>query len=155
MIAALRLGSLYLKLSDKSNAELYFRHAAKKGNVDAAYELAKLKLSSPTLNLKAREKQAFKYFKIAADAGHIRAAHEIGKCYYLGRGVTKNASLAARYWKQYEAEFEKKQNNSIHGIYWEKLPYQRPLKCDTNGLPLKYFSHLKDKDLILQYYKKY
>lgn len=155
LFAALRLGSLYLELSDKSNAELYFGYAAKKGNADAAYELGKLKLSSPALSSKARRKQAFKFFKTAADAGHIQAAYETGKCYYLGQGVSRNALRAAQYWKRYEDAFEKKQNNSIHGIYWKKLPYQRPLKCDANGLPLKYFSHLRDKDLILQYYKKY
>ena len=153
--AALRLGKLYLELGDKSNAELYFQHAAKKGNAEAAYELGLLKRSSAVLNSSEREKQTFKFFKMAADAGHIRAAYETGKCYYLGQGVAKSALQAAQYWKQYEYAFEKEQNNSIHGIYWKELPYQRPLECDANGLPLRYFSHLKDKDLILQYYKKY
>ena len=155
LIAALRLGSLYLELGDKNNAELYLRHAAEKGNTAAAYEFGKLMLSNSILSLKAREEQAFKFFKIAADGGHIDAAYETGKCYYLGQGVAKNASLAAQYWRQCETEFKKEQNDSIHGIYWGKLPYQRLQKYDTNGLPLKYFSHLKDKNQILQYYKKY
>ncbi|MDD5728307.1 MAG: hypothetical protein PHV59_07080 [Victivallales bacterium] len=153
--AGLRLGRLYAEFGDKTRAKLYWRYAADKGCAAAAYELARLILAEGGGSRVAREKEAFRYFKKAADAGHIRAACLTGEFYYRGQGVHKNAADAARYWKQYESAFEKRQNNSIHGIYWKPLPYQRPLELDKNGLPLKYFSHLKDKGLILQYYKKY
>jgi hypothetical protein len=69
--------------------------------------------------------------------------------------VKKNTKRAAECWKRYESAFIKQQNNSIHGLYWNKLPYQVPIKYDSNGLPLKYHSDLQDKAKILYYYKRY
>jgi hypothetical protein len=69
--------------------------------------------------------------------------------------VEKNLKLAAQCWEKYESAFKKQQNNSIHGIYWGDLPFQRPIEYDKDGLPKRYLSDLKDRKAILYYYKKY
>jgi len=134
---------------------LYYRQAAQKGHAGAAFELGKLLLKESTSNSTAAQAKAFALFKKAAENDYIQAYYELGDCYYKGQGVKKNTTRAAECWEKYETAFLKQQNNSIHGLYWKDLPYQRPVKYDKNGLPVKYQSQLKDKKEILNYYKKY
>jgi TPR repeat protein len=153
--ASWRLAKLYLKLGNKIEAMLYYRQAAQKGHAGAAFELAKLLLKESISSSAAAQAKAFALFKKAAKNGHIQAYYELGDCYYKGQGITKNSTRAAECWEKYETAFLKQQNNSIHGLYWKDLPYQRPIKYDKNGLPIKYQSNLKDKKEILNYYKEY
>jgi TPR repeat protein len=153
--ALYRLGRLYFKLGDKKEAMLYYRQAAKKGNAEAAFVLAGILRKEAGKNNFNEQSKAFMFFEKAAKNGHVRAYYELGDCYYKGQGVEKDVSRAAECWKKYETAFLEQQNNSIHGLYWKDLPYQRPIKYDKNGLPLKFHSQLKNKDQILNYYKKY
>jgi TPR repeat protein len=153
--ASWRLAKFYLKLGNKIEAMLYYRQAAQKGHAAAAFELGKLLLKDSTSSSAAAQAKAFAFFKKAAENAYIQAYYELGDCYYKGQGVKKNTTRAAECWEKYETAFLKHQNNSLHGLYWKDLPYQRPVKYDKNGLPVKYQSQLKDKKEILNYYKKY
>jgi hypothetical protein len=153
--AAYRLAKLYQKLGNRLEMMLYYEQAVKMGSAQAAFELAELTLKEASLSRVKRHAKAFTLFKEAAKNGHIRAWYKLGEFYYNGQGVKKNTKRAAECWKRYESAFIKQQNNSIHGLYWNKLPYQVPIKYDSNGLPLKYHSDLQDKAKILYYYKRY
>ncbi|MFA6715457.1 MAG: SEL1-like repeat protein [Victivallaceae bacterium] len=155
LCAAWKLGKLYSRLGNNIEAMLYYRQAADGGHAEAAFELAKLLRKAHGADRKTKLANVFKLIRKAAKNGCIQAFYELGDCYYKGDGVNKNLTLAAKCWKEYEDAFLKRRNNSIHGIYWGKLPFQRPIEYDANGLPKKYLSDLKDKKEILFYYKKY
>ncbi len=153
--AAHRLAKLYQKLGNKLESTLYYEQAVKTGSSQAAFELAELTLKKAILSKKQKQAKAFTLFEKAAGNGNIRAWYKLGEFYYKGQGVKKDTRRAAECWKRYEASFIKEQNNSLHGIYWNNLPYQVPIKYDKNGLPLKYHSDLRDKSEILKYYQRY
>ncbi len=150
-----QLGKLYFELGERNQALQCYRQAARKGHAEAAFELGRLLLKEYVSNQAADQAKAFAFFEQAAKNGHIRAYYQLGDCYYKGQGVKKDVKRAAEYWKKYEAAFLKQQDNSIHGLYWKALPYQRPIEYDKNGLPIKFHSGLKDKKEILAYYEKY
>jgi hypothetical protein len=153
--AAWRLGKLYNRLGNKIDAMPYYRQAADGGHAEAAFELAKLLRKESTSDRNVKLTNVFALVKKAAENGCVRAYYELGDCYYKGEGVEKNLKLAAQCWEKYESAFKKQQNNSIHGIYWGDLPFQRPIEYDKDGLPKRYLSDLKDRKAILYYYKKY
>ena len=153
--AAHRLARLYQKLGNRLETMLYYEQAVKMGSAPAAFELAGEILKEASLSRKKRQAKAFALFKKAAKNGYIRAWYKLGEYYYEGQGVKKNKKRAAECWGRYESAFIKQQNNSIHGIYWNKLPYQVPIKYDKSGLPLKCHSDLQNKAEILYYYQRY
>lgn len=153
--AAYRLAKLYQKLGNRPETMLYFEQAVKMGSATAAFELAEEILKEASLSKEKRQSKAFALFEKAAKNGHIRAWYKLGDFYYKGQGVGKSLKRAAMCWGRYEAAFIKQQNNSLHGLYWNDLPYQVPIKYNSDGLPSKYHSDLQNKSEILKYYQRY
>ncbi|NPA61166.1 MAG: sel1 repeat family protein [Epsilonproteobacteria bacterium] len=78
-----------------SKKVFFAQRAAKKGNVQAQFDLA---IAYATGNgIEKDETKAFYWFHKSARAGHVEAKYYMGVSFLQGRGVRKDAHLA-RYW---------------------------------------------------------
>lgn len=69
-------------------------HRGRPSNPYARYQLAKIILADPAAEPE-QFRTALEWLTEAADAGHVHAQYELGKIYRDGRGVEKDALLAA------------------------------------------------------------
>lgn len=69
-------------------------HRGRPSNPYARYQLAKIILADPAAESE-QIRTALEWLTEAADAGHVRAQYELGRIYRDGRGVEKDALLAA------------------------------------------------------------
>ena len=69
-------------------------HRGRPSNPYARYQLAKIILADPAAEPE-QLRTALEWLTEAADAGHVRAQYELGRIYRDGRGVEKDALLAA------------------------------------------------------------
>lgn len=69
-------------------------HRGSPSNPYARYQLAKIILADPAAESE-QIRTALEWLTEAADAGHVRAQYELGRIYRDGRGVEKDALLAA------------------------------------------------------------
>ena len=92
----MRLSSLNQKNVKNRSKKLFFAtRAAKRGNVQAQFDLAMMYASGN--GVKRDERVAFSWFHKAARAGHTEAKYYMGLSFQQGRGVKKQLHLA-RYW---------------------------------------------------------
>lgn len=95
---------------DAAAARSWFEKSASLGNSYARYQLAKLIFADPTAET-GQIVTALKWLTEAAKAGQVHAQYEIGKIYRDGRGVEKDALLAAA-WLARAAK-----QDSVHAAY--------------------------------------
>lgn len=81
-----------------SEAQVWYRKAAKLGHLRAQLELATILTHGP---VELRDPvEAAKWWKIAAELGDEYAQYELGGCYLNGIGVKKNTAEAIRSWQK-------------------------------------------------------
>ena len=80
-------------------AAMWYRKAAKRGNVDAQFALGSCYLFG---NGVAEDyKKAVKWYRKAAEQGYALAQYRLGVCYYYGRdGVAKDYKEAVKWWRK-------------------------------------------------------
>ncbi|KAJ2082680.1 hypothetical protein H4R24_001430 [Coemansia sp. RSA 988] len=101
--AAFKLGDAYRKgsptESDITAAVKWYTHAAKAGVVEGYFALGNMySRGEGTSDGKPDYKAAFDMFEIAAIRGNVESQYNIGYYYLVGKGVEKDAHLAAEYW---------------------------------------------------------
>ena len=107
--ASYKLGRLYLLGVDSNPPEpngiaaaYYFKEAADKGHIEAAYELGRLYFNppvskTPPKNIHQDIEQAVRYFKIAADNNHPEALYFLEWLYCHNLGTEQNYAKAIEY----------------------------------------------------------
>lgn len=79
-----------------SEAQVWYRKAAKLGHLRAQLELAAISAHGPA---ELRDPvEAAQWWKVAAELGDEYAQYELGLCYLTGTGVKKNTAEALRSW---------------------------------------------------------
>lgn len=81
-----------------SEAQVWYRKAAKLGHLRAQLELAAISAHGPA---ELRDPvEAAQWWKVAAELGDEFAQYELGLCYLSGFGVKKSTPDALRYWQK-------------------------------------------------------
>ena len=81
-----------------SEAQIWYRKAAKLGHLRAQLELAAISAHGPA---ELRDPvEAAQWWKVAAELGDEYAQYELGLCYLTGTGVKKNTAEALRCWQK-------------------------------------------------------
>ena len=83
---------------DMKQAVAWYVRAARKGNLEAQFRLAKI-LHAGGKGVKRQPGAAVKFYKAAAKRGHPDAQNWLGYAYQHGHGVVKNPSIAADWYK--------------------------------------------------------
>ena len=134
--AAYQLGLLYRDgvlhdppKPDYIYAAHYFRDAADKGHIQAAYEFALL-CFRPSGKYRKDLQNAHRYFKIAADGGLISAQYILGYMYQHGQ-IKKDLRLAIDYLEKARAQGHALSSAELAFIYQqpECQNYQRAFEC--------------------------
>ena len=79
----------------KSSTINYFKKAAKEGNAEAQYHLARFYHTGRYV--RKSNKKAFEWYMHAANNNHPQAAEQVARCYEKGRGTKKDERKAV-YW---------------------------------------------------------
>lgn len=134
--AAYQLGMLYRDgvhcdppKPDYYRAAYFFRDAADKGHIQAAYEYGLL-CYRPSGTFRKDFLNAEKYLKIAADGGFYDAQYILGYMYYYGY-VRKNNKLAVEYLEKARAQGHADAAATLSLLYQqpECQNYQRAFEC--------------------------
>lgn len=91
--APLRLGRLYLEISDHAKARAWFNNAASKGNAEAIYWLGHMAYHG--LGEKINYPRALASFEKASALGNLNATTKLAYMHDTGSGLPQNAARAA------------------------------------------------------------
>lgn len=101
--AQTRLGFFYAVLlenpSEHWKALFYYAAAAKKGDINAAYNAGVLEHTSSTIDTRGRYGNASEFYRLAAEAGDAAAQNNLGVLYANGKTVDQDHPLAFQWYK--------------------------------------------------------
>ncbi|MDR6952186.1 TPR repeat protein [Ancylobacter sp. 3268] len=99
VLAAEILSQGYGVVEDRAAARQWYEAAAAKGNADAQFALAALKLKEAGNNAQTKS-EALPLLRAAAEQGHPLACYNLGLLYLEGEAAPKEPSLAAEWFRK-------------------------------------------------------
>lgn len=93
-----RAANMILKLSSEQTFIDQLTKSMDKGDLEAVYVWSAI--IALNYNNKFSESQSIEFLKKASDKGHIQSTVELGLCYYNGRGVAQDRTMALALWNK-------------------------------------------------------
>lgn len=134
---------------DDTLSLLWFEKAAKQGDADSQYQVARSYLLGR--GVAKNQKLAFEWFVKSAQQGDVNAEFSLGKCYFYGMGVPQDYHLSIK-WLKKAYNKEHISAKILLMVAYEKVEKTEEAQLILNTMTQHEYDNM-DPDIFIEYGK--